>query len=334
MSMRAVRVHNYGDASALRFESEVKKPTVGPKQVLVNVAHAGINYIDTYQRTGLYPVTFPSTLGREGAGVVSEVGAEVKRPDLKAGATVAFALAQGSYADYVAVDQDQLVSVPADLSLSDAAAIMLQGLTAHYLTHSTYPVKQGDWVLVHAGAGGTGALVIQMAKNRGAKVIATVSTSEKAELVKALGADHAILYSQVDFREEVMKLTEGKGVHVVYDGVGKSTWQGSMKSLRPLGILVLFGNASGPVPPIDPLELSKHGSLMLTRPTLKDYVATPDELQARCKDIFEMIQQKKLLVRVDSTFSLEDAVKAHERLESRQAAGKILLSVNPALGTQ
>ena len=291
-------------------------------QVLVRLGAAGVNYIDTYHRTGLYKLDLPTVIGREGAGTIEKLGQGVT--NWKVGDRVAF-LAPGSYAQYNVVSAQKCVAIPDELDFTVAAAIMLQGLTAHYLITSTYPVKNGDTVLIHAGAGGTGGLMIQMAKLKGARVITTVSTAEKAEIAKGLGADEVINYSEQDFLAEVKTLTDGKGVDAVYDGVGKATWESSMKSLRPRGFLVLFGNASGPVPPVDPLLLTQNGSIFMTRPTLLNHVATTEEFTSRCKDIFEWISSSSLKVRVSKTFPLAEAKDAHIFLTSRQALGKVVL---------
>jgi len=327
-TMKAIRVHEKGDANVLKFDENVPIPEVGPKDVLVQIAYTGINFIDTYQRSGLYEMKMPFVLGREGAGKVAAVGSEAKK--FKVGDRVTY-FEQGTYAEYSVVNEDKLAIIPDKLSFKDAAAVLLQGLTAHYLAVSTYPIKEKDTVLIHAGAGGTGGLLIQMAKMRGARVVTTVSTEEKAKEVKALGADDIILYTKQDFLEEVKKLTNGKGVNCVYDGVGKVTWEGSMKSLRSRGMLVLFGNASGPVPPIDPLLLSKHGSLFVTRPTLFNYIEGPEDMKSRCDELFDWINKGKVRVRVAKEFPLKEATAAHQFLESRKADGKILLSVNPDL---
>jgi len=325
--MKAIRIHKTGGPDVLKLD-EISIPEPGDKEVLVNVAAAGVNYIDTYHRTGLYPLSLPAVIGREGSGVIEKVGKNVK--DWKVGEKVAF-LSGGAYAEKVLISNHHLTRIPKDVSLREAAAVLLQGLTAHYLACSTYPLKEKDFALVHAGAGGTGALLIQIAKIRGAIVITTVSNAEKAKVAKAAGADYIINYTTEDFEEKVKKITEGKGVQVVYDGVGASTWEKSMKSLAKRGYLVLFGNASGPVPAITPLSLTQHGSIFVTRPTLFDYIVTPDEFQARCKDLFQWISQKKLITRIAKEFDLQDAGEAHKHLEGRNALGKVLLIVNSKL---
>lgn len=320
--MHAVRIHQHGGTEVMQYEEKLEIGSPKSNEVLIKIEAIGVNFIDTYHRTGLYPVKLPFILGREAAGVLEKVGEEVK--NFQVGDRVVF-FAENAYAEYTVLPASKVVLLPQHISPKIAAASYLQGLTAHYLTNSTYPVQQDDWVLVHAGAGGTGGLVIEMAKIRGAKVIATVSSQEKADIVTKLGADHAVLYTQTDFLEEVKRITGGKGVNVVYDGVGLSTWEKSLKSLKPRGMLVLFGNASGAVPAIDPLLLSKHGSLFITRPTLVDYVALPGELEARCKDLFEWIQQEKVTIRIAQEFPLSKAAEAHDLLTSRKVAGKILL---------
>jgi NADPH2:quinone reductase len=292
--------------------------------VLVDMKVAGLNYIDTYIRSGLYPNPAPHIMGREGSGVVREVGEAVS--GLAEGDHVSF-FAPGSYAEQAAVPATACVKMPADMEFSQGAAITLQGLTAHYLTRSTYELKSGDICLIHAGAGGTGRLMTQMAKLSGATVITTVGTEAKAEVAKSAGADHVINYSTQDFHAEVMKYTENKGVHVVYDGVGASTWEKSVDCLRRRGLLVLFGNASGPVPPINPLILSKKGSLFVTRPTLADYIAAPGEFNQRASELVGWVNEGKLEARIDKTFPLDKAADSHTYLESRAAMGKILLQI-------
>jgi len=327
-TMKAVRVHKTGDASALTYEENVPVPQVGPKDVLVQIAYAGINFIDTYQRSGLYELKLPFILGREAAGKVVATGSECKA--VKVGDRVTF-FEQGCYAEYTTVAESKVAMIPQQLTYKDAAAASLQGLTAHYLACTTYPIKSGDTVLVHAGAGGTGGLLIQMAKLRGARVLTTVSTDDKAKEARRLGADEVILYTKQDFLTEVKRLTDNKGLHCVYDGVGKATWEGSLKCLRSLGMLVLFGNASGPVPPIDPLVLMRQGSLFLTRPTLNNYIETPEALKSRCDELFDWIIKQKVSVRIAKEFPLKEAAAAQQFLESRKADGKIILAVNPDL---
>lgn len=291
------------------------------------MAFSGVNYIDTYHRSGLYPVALPYTIGTEGAGEVVRVGdAVASAGTFKPGDRVAF-IAAGSCAEYAAVPAAKAVHVPAGVDLRVAAAALLQGLTAHYLTVSTFPVQRGHTVFVHAGAGGTGGLVVQMAKWRGARVITTTSTAEKAAQAKRLGADEVINYKEKDFHAEVMRLTNNAGVEVVYDSVGKDTWERSLKCLKPLGYLVLFGNSSGPVPPVDPLMLSKQGSVFLTRPSLFHYIATPAALAQRAADVFDLVAKGQLNVRVDREFALAQTADAQLALESGATAGKIVIRI-------
>jgi NADPH2:quinone reductase len=319
--MKAIRVHNYGGPEVLKYE-EVPTPKPGPGEARVKIEAAGVNYIDIYHRTGLYPGQLPFTPGMEGAGVVDEVGPGVS--EIKVGDRVAYAMQQGSYAEYAIVPAWKLVPLPDNLSTQSAAAAMLQGMTAHYLTHSTYPLKTGDTVLIHAAAGGVGLLLIQMAKRRGAKVFGTVSTEEKASLAKQAGADAIILYTQSDFEEEIKKLTNGQGVEVVYDSVGKTTFDKSLNCLKPRGYLALFGQSSGPVPPVD-LRILAKGSYFLTRPTLSHYAANRAELLQRAGDLFRWITSGELKLRIDHTYPLAEADKAHQALEGRKTSGKLLL---------
>lgn len=320
--MKAIRIDKHGGPEVLQLQ-EVPRPQPGPGEALVRIHAAGVNYIDTYHRTGLYPIDPPFTPGMEGAGVVEAVGegVDVVNP----GDRVAYAMHRGSYAEYAAVPASALAPLPEGVSFELGAAIMLQGLTAHYLACSTFPLEPGHKALVHAAAGGVGRLLVQIAKLRGATVYGTVSTEEKAELVRAAGADHVILYSEVDFQEEIARLTGGKGVDVVYDSVGKTTFEKSIKSLRPRGLLALFGQSSGSVPPVDLQILNAHGSLYVTRPTLAHYAADRDELLSRTSDLFGWLERGEIEFRIDSTFPLKDAAEAHARLESRKSAGKIVL---------
>ncbi|MDR5694494.1 MAG: quinone oxidoreductase [Armatimonadota bacterium] len=320
--MKAIRVHSHGGPEVLRYE-EVPQPAPGKGEALVRIMAAGVNYIDTYHRRGLYQVPLPFTPGVEAAGVVEDVGPEVS--EVQVGDRVAYTGPLGAYAEYAVVPASRLVKLPEGIDFSTAAAVLLQGMTAHYLTHSTYPLKPGDIALVHAAAGGVGLLLVQVAKMRGARVIGTVSTEEKAALAKEAGADEVILYTKQDFEAEVKRLTDGRGVHVVYESVGKDTFEKSLNCLLPRGYLVLFGQSSGPVPPFDPQILNQKGSLFLTRPTLQHYVATREELLQRAGDVLGWVASGKLKVRIDSTFPLGEAAEAHRRLESRQSAGKILL---------
>jgi len=316
--MKAVFVEQTGGVENLKY-ADLPKPEPGPGQALVKLAASGVNYIDVYFRKGLYPIPPPIVLGSEGAGTVEALGPDAK--NLAVGDRVAYAMARGSYADYAVVPDWQLVKIPAAMDFNTAAAAMLQGMTAHYLTHSTYPLKTGDSCLIHAAAGGTGLLLVQMAKMRGAHVIATVGTEEKAKLAKDAGADEIVIYTKDDFT------AKAKGVHVVYDSVGQSTFTKSLDCLRPRGFMVSFGNASGPVADISPLILMQKGSLFLTRPTLGNYVATPDELAWRAGDVLNWISEGKLKLRIHKVYPLADAAQAHRDLESRNTTGKLLLRV-------
>ncbi|HXJ82761.1 MAG TPA: quinone oxidoreductase [Candidatus Methylomirabilis sp.] len=320
--MKAVRIHSPGGPEALTYE-EMPAPTPGAGQAAVKLGACGVNYIDVYFRTGQYKAQLPLTIGLEGAGTVTAVGAGVS--DVKVGDRVAWTGVPGSYAEVTVVPADRLVKLPDGLSFKDGAAAMLQGMTAHYLVVSTHPLKKGDVCLVHAAAGGVGLLLCQMAKMRGATVIGTVSTEEKAALAKAAGADHAILYTKTDFEAEVKRLTGGAGVHVNYDGVGASTFDKGLNCLRPRGLMVLYGQASGPVPPLDLQVLSARGSLFLTRPSLNHHIASREELQERAGDVLGWIRDGKLKLRLEHQFPLAQAADAHRALESRGTTGKILL---------
>jgi NADPH:quinone reductase len=320
--MRVVRIHQYGGPEAMQLD-ELATPEPGAGQVRVKVEAAGVNFIDIYQRSGTYKGALPFSLGLEAAGAVEAIGPNVS--GLQVGDRVAWKDTPGSYATHTLVAQDKLVKLPGGLSSRDAAAIMLQGMTAHYLIHSTYPLKQGETCLIHAAAGGVGLLLCQMAKMRGARVIGTVSTEQKARLAREAGADEVILYRDQDFEAEVKRLTDGKGVQVVYDGVGKDVFDKNLNCLAPRGYEVLFGQSSGVVPPVDPQTLNVKGSLFLTRPTLGSYTATREELDWRANDLFGWIAEGKLRVRVDRTFPLEQAAEAHTALNGRQTTGKVLL---------
>jgi NADPH:quinone reductase len=316
--MKAVFVEQPGGVENLKF-ADLPKPSPGPGEALVKIAASGVNYIDIYFRKGVYPATPPIVLGSEGAGTVESVGADVKT--VAVGDRVAYAMARGSYAEYAVVPAWQLVKIPTSVDFDTAAAAMLQGMTAHYLTHSTYPLKPGDSCLVHAAAGGTGSLIVQMAKMLGARVIGTVGDEEKAKQAKAAGADEVIIYTKDDFT------TKAKGMHVVYDSVGQSTFTQSLDCLRPRGMMVSFGNASGPVANFAPLILSQKGSLFLTRPTLASYTATPEELDWRANDVLNWIGQGKLKLHIHKTYPLAEAAQAHRDLEGRKTTGKLLLRV-------
>lgn len=320
--MKAIRVHQFGEASALQYEdAPLPEPQAG--EIRIKVAAAGLNFIDIYHRTGAYALATPFTPGMEGAGEVDAVGADVD--DFRPGDRVAYPLHMGAYADYAVVPAERVVRVPEAVDLPTAAAVMLQGMTAHYYSTSTFPLREGDRTLIHAAAGGVGLLLVQMAKLRGAWVVGTVSTPEKAELAKQAGADEVILYTEQDFESEVKRLTDGRGVDVVYDSVGKTTFDKSLNCLRPRGMMVLCGQASGPVPPLDPQVLNQRGSLYLTRPSLGPYIATREELEKRADDLFEWIAAGKLKVRIDQTFPLAQAAQAHQYMEARQTKGKVLL---------
>ncbi len=320
--MKAVRIHDFGDPSVLRYE-EVPVPEPAAGEVLVKITAAGLNFIDTYHRQGWYPLPRPFILGQDGAGVVEKVGAGVT--EFKPGDQVGWAQHQGSYAQFASIPVGKLIPVPTGVTSEQAAAVLLQGMTAHYLAVSTYPLKAGDTCLIHAAAGGTGALLVQIAKLRGARVIATVGNAEKAQLAKEAGADEAIIYTEADFEAEVLRLTNGKKLDVVYDSVGKDTFAKSLNCLRPRGYMVLFGQASGRVEPMDPQVLNQKGSLYLTRPTLGAYTLTRDELLGRANDLFTWIKAGQLTVRIDQSFALKDASEAHRYLEGRQTKGKVLL---------
>jgi NADPH2:quinone reductase len=320
--MKAVRVHTPGGPDALRLD-DVPEPTPGPGQAVVKIAAAGVNFIDVYFRTGAYKAPLPLTLGLEGAGTVSALGQGVT--DVKVGDTVAWTGVPGSYAEMNAVPADRLVKLPAGVSAKDGAASMLQGLTAHYLVKSSYPLKKGDTCLVHAAAGGMGLLLCQMGKMLGATVIGTVSTEEKAALAKSAGADHVILYSRQDFEPEVKSITGGRGVDVVYDGVGASTFDKSLSCLRPRGFMILFGASSGPVPPLDLQIINVRGSLFLQRPSLTHHIATREELLQRAGDVLGWIRDGKIKLRIEHQFPLAQAAEAHKALEGRKTTGKILL---------
>src|SRR5580692_2762242 len=320
--MKAIQVPQVGGIDVLTLV-EIPVPKPKANEVVVKIAAAGVNFIDVYFREGRYPVTPPFILGQEASGVVSEVGSEVKY--FKAGDRVAYTGITGAYAEYEAVPADRLVRVPAGITDHQAAAALLQGLTAHYLTHTTYPLKKGDVALIHAAAGGVGLLLVQMSKNLGARVIATVSTDEKAKLAREAGADEVIFYTTQDFEVETKRLTDGKGVHVIYDGVGKTTFDQDLNVLRPRCYLALFGASSGPVPPFDLNKLAQKGSLFVTRPTLVHYIASHEELQQRAGDVFSMMASCKLKLRIEHLYPLKDAQQAHRELEGRKTTGKLLL---------
>ena len=322
--MRAVVVENYGGPESMVVR-EVPTPEPGPTDVVVKVVASGVNFIDVYFRTGLYKMPTPVALGSEAAGVIDAVGSEVR--DLAPGDRVAYAMVRGSYAEFAKVPAAQVVKLPDTVSFEQAAAVMLQGMTAHYLTRSTFALSSGDTCLVHAAAGGTGALIVQMAKAAGATVIGTVSTPEKAAIATAAGADHVVYYTEQDFAAEAKRLTNGRGVDVVYDGVGKTTFDKSLDSLRPRGMMVLFGASSGPVPPFDPSVLNPKGSLFLTRPSLGHYIAERRELVWRAGDVLDMVGKGTLRVKIDAAFPLDRVADAHRILEGRKTTGKLIVTI-------
>lgn len=322
--MKAMRVHEYGGPDVMRLE-EVPVPPPGAGEALVKLAASGVNFIDVYQRSGLYGTPLPFTPGSEGAGVVEGIGPGVT--EVAVGDRVAYAGALGAYAEYAVVPAARLVSLPAKVDFKTAAAVMLQGMTAHYLTHSTYPLKQGETCLVHAAAGGVGELLVQVAKRRGARVIGTVSTAEKEALARSVGADEVIRYTEQDWEAEVKRLTGGRGLAVVYDGVGRATFEKGLNCLAPRGYMVLFGQSSGPVPPLDPQVLNAKGSLFLTRPALGHYVLTREELLSRANDVLGWVAAGELRVHIGSELPLAEAARAHRQLEARQTTGKTVLSM-------
>ena len=322
--MKAIRVHQYGGPEVLKLE-ELPVPQPEPGQALVKIEAIGVNFIDVYHRTGLYPTPLPRLMGVEGAGIVEATGPDT--PEVKPGDRVAYAHtgSPGAYAEYAVVPSKRLVLLPAGMDTRTAAAAMLQGMTAHYLARSTYPLKTGDRCLVHAAAGGVGLLLCQMAKQAGARVFGTVSTAEKARLAVEAGAEVAIRYTAQDFEAEVKRLTDGEGVHVVYDSVGKTTFDKSLNCLAPRGVLVLYGQSSGPVPPVDLNVLSQKGSLFITRPTLLHYTRTREELTRRAREVCEAIAGGTVTLRIGATFPLAQAAEAHRQLEGRKTTGKVLL---------
>jgi len=320
--MKAIQISQAGGPEVLELV-DLPTPEPKPNEALVQIKAAGVNFIDVYHREGRYPISLPFVPGMEAAGVVTAVGSDVS--ELKTGDRVAYAGGMGSYAEYAAVPANALVPIPGDLDFEQAAAAMLQGMTAHYLSHSTYPLQHGETALIHAAAGGVGRLLVQMAKDLGARVIATAGSEEKAKLAKQAGADHCIVYTTSDFEAETKQLTDGKGVHVVYDGVGKATFDKDLNVLRPRGYLVLFGGSSGAVPPFDLIKLSQKGSLFITRPTLAHYTATREELLQRSGDVLGMISEGELGLRIHATYPLEKAEQAHRDLEGRKTTGKLLL---------
>ena len=320
--MKAIRVHEYGGPEVLRLE-DVSVPEPAAGEAVVKLHASGLNFIDVYYRKGVYKAPqMPFTAGMEAAGVVTAVGADTG--DVKVGDRVAYAMAMGAYAEYSSVPWSRLVKLPGSIDFQQGAAIMLQGMTAHYLTHSTFPLKQGSTALVHAAAGGVGLLLTQVCRLLGATVYATVGTDAKGELARAAGASEVIVYSKQDFEAEVKRLTNGRGVDVVYDAVGRTTFEKSLNCLRPRGFLVMYGKSSGPVGAFDPDTLAK-GSLFLTRPGLPHHIATRDELLSRANDLFKWVTSGQIKLTIGHTFPLIDAGKAHEALEGRRTTGKVLL---------
>ena len=320
--MKAIRVHSTGGPEVMKLE-DVPTPAPGRGEVLVKIEAIGVNYTDIYTRMGWTKAPLPLTPGVEAAGSVQALGPEVA--GLRAGDRVAYAGALGAYAESAVVPARRLVKLPTETDFRTAAAAMLQGMTAHYLSHSTYPLKAGDTALIHAAAGGVGLLLVQMAKMRGARVFGTVSTEAKARLARDAGADEVILYTQTDFEADVKRLTAGRGVQVVYDSIGKATFDKSLNCLAPRGYLVLFGNASGPVPPFDLQVLNQKGSLFITRPTLGNYTATVEELDHRADEVLGWVAAGRLRLRIEAALPLEEAAEAHRRLSARETSGKLLL---------
>jgi NADPH2:quinone reductase len=320
--MKAIQVSQVGGPEVLTL-ADAAIPELKPNEALVQIKAAGVNFIDVYFREGRYPAPLPFINGQEAAGLVVEVGPDVHT--FRPGDRVAYVGRLGSYAEFASVPAVQLVKVPDELDFDQAAAAMLQGMTAHYLSRGSYPVKQGDTVLIHAAAGGVGLLLVQLASSAGARVIATAGSDAKAQLAREAGADEVIIYTQQDFEIETRRLTDGQGVHAVYDGVGRDTFEKDLKVLRARGYLVLFGGASGAVPPFDLMELTKHGSLFVTRPKLSDYIATREELEQRANDVLQMIVRGELKLRIHKKYPLTEAQQAHRDLEGRKTTGKLLL---------
>ena len=321
--MKAIRIHAHGGPEVLQLD-EVPIPDIQSGEVLVQVHAAGVNFLDVYQRTGLYKAVLPFTPGMEGAGVIEKAGSETS---FKPGARVAWTQHPGAYAEFAAVPSWKVVALPEGVDDRSGAAVLLQGITAQYLCETTYPAKSGEAALVHAGAGGVGLLLIQLLKQKGATVYTTVSTQEKADLARQAGADETILYTKTDFVAAVKRFTDGKGVHVVYDSVGKTTYEGSLNALRPLGMLVLFGQSSGPVPPIDPLVLTQKGSLFLTRPSLAHYVAEADSFRERATKVLNWVAKGSLKLRIERTYPLAELAQAHRDLEGRKTTGKLVIEI-------
>jgi NADPH2:quinone reductase len=323
ITARVVRVHNTGGHEVMQLD-EVQLPSPAAGQALVRIEAAGVNFIDIYHRSGHYQLPLPVSMGVEGAGIVEQVGPGVS--EIRVGQRVAWTSVNGTYATHAIVPADRLVPVPEGVSSKLAAAVMLQGMTAHYLCHDTYPLKRGEWCVIHAAAGGVGLLFCQIAGKRiGARVIGTAGNEEKAQLARKAGAEEVIVYTKTDFEPEVKRLTGGAGASVVYDSVGKDTFDRGLKSLRRRGMMVLFGASSGPVPPVDPQRLAAGGSLYLTRPTLGSYITTRDELLSRAGAVLEMVRKRELEVKIEAELPLAQAARAHEMLASRKTTGKIVL---------
>lgn len=320
--MKAIQIKQNGGPEVMELV-EIPAPQPKSNEAVIKIKAAGVNFIDVYNREGRYKAGLPLVLGQEGAGVILALGSEVH--DFAVGDPVAYTMSLGSYAEYAAVPAARLVKIPAGVGEREAAAAILQGMTAHYLAHDTYPLKRGETALIHAAAGGVGLLLVQMAHHIGARVIATVSTEEKAALARVAGADEVILYTQADFEAETKRLTGGQGVDVVYDSVGKTTFDKGLNLLRPRGMMVLFGASSGAVAPIDPQILNQKGSLFLTRPTLAHYTLTVEELRQRAGAVFGMIREGKLKLRIEHVYPLADVQQAHRDLEARKTTGKVLL---------
>jgi NADPH2:quinone reductase len=320
--MQAIQVTTVGGPDVLT-PTELPVPSPKPNEAIVQIKASGVNFIDVYFREGRYPAPLPFVDGQEASGVVTEIGSEVT--NVKVGDRVAYTSSLGSYAEYAAVPASRLVKIPDELDFEQAAAAMLQGMTAHYLLHSAYPLKQGETALIHAAAGGVGLLLVQMAKTIGARVIGTAGTEEKAQLARDAGADECIVYTEADFEAETKRLTDGKGVHVVYDGVGKATFDKDLEVLRARGYLVLFGGSSGAVPPFDLIKLSQKGSIFITRPTLAHYTLTREELEWRANDVLQAIVRGDLKLRIHKVYPLAEAAQAHRDLEGRKTTGKLLL---------
>jgi NADPH:quinone reductase len=321
--MKAIRIHSHGGPEVLKLE-EIPMSAIAPGEVLIRVRAAGVNYLDVYQRTGLYKISLPFTLGMEGAGVVEEAAAGTA---LKPGDRVAWAQHPGTFAEYAAVPAWKVATVPDGIDDCSAAAALLQGMTAQYLCETTYPIRPGETALVHAGAGGVGLLLIQLLKEKGATVYTTVSTDEKAALARSAGADETILYNKTDFVEAVRNFTGGRGVHVAYDSVGKTTYEGTLNALRPLGMLVLFGQSSGPVSPIDPLVLTQKGSLFLTRPSLAHHVADAASFKERATKVFNWVAAGTLKLRIERVYPLTEIAQAYRDLEGRRTTGKLVIEL-------